>query len=98
MTVLDALHPNHDPVYCRDCRTIFARAALCGKLAKLSQGRTRRKLYRFKNACIAILQVQFADEIETRGDADRHRGLLSIALRTNKRQRLHSHEAWMPAA
>jgi len=98
MTVLEALDPDHDPVCCACPRRLFTRAALCGHLAKLGCGTTRRQLYRFKDACLATLRTRFPDDVESRGDHDRHRGLLSIALKRDKRRRLHSHEAWMPAA
>ncbi len=98
MTVLEAMHPDQDPLCCGNPHALFARAAFCGRYAKLTRGEARRILYLCKNECLEILLTRFPNEIELRGDCDRHRGLLSIALKINRRQRLHSHEAWMPAA
>lgn len=98
MTILECFDPDHDPTCLTSAAKLFARAEACNQLAKLASGRARERLYAFKNRCLQLLRTRFPKEIETRVDCSRYCGLLSIGLKGSKRRRLHSHEAWLPAA
>jgi hypothetical protein len=58
---------------------VFDRAALCNRLAKGAFWLTRILLYQIKNECIDVLQTRLRGI--GRPGFDRHRGLLSIALK-----------------
>ncbi len=94
MTVLEFIVPQ-SPQRAKDFRDA---AELCSKLAKLCQGAMQRALYAMKAECLACMFRYHAGSIVVKGDSDRHRGLLSVALRTQPRRRIHTHENWLPAA
>lgn len=81
-----------------DARPLFRNACFCSQWAKRVDRRTRECLYGLKDQIIAELRGRYKDQIDERGDCDRHRGLFSIALRSDPRRRLHTHENWLPAA
>lgn len=94
-TVLSFLVPNES---CSP-RKLFGDAAWCNGWAKRTSGETRRLLYQIKNECLSrLLQEQHKKSVSVRGDTDRHRGLLSIALSEHPRRRLHTHENWLGRA
>lgn len=93
-TVLDCFGPCPGDT-AREC---LRRAALCSRMAKLASGRTRRKLYRLKNANIRAAVLCSPELIEIRADHDRFYGLLSVRLDSADGVRVHTHENWIDAA
>jgi hypothetical protein len=95
MTVLECLLPA-GPCSIKD---LWRAASLANWWAKrVNEPATRRILYKIKDECLARLLQQGGVRVLVRGDQDRHRGLLSISLAEQPRERLHSHENWLPAA
>lgn len=93
-TVLDCFTPCHGDT----ARTCLRRAALCSRLAKLAYGRSRKELYRLKNANIRAALARSSGLIEINVDHDRYFGLLSVRLSGSDGVRVHTHENWIGAA
>lgn len=94
MTVIECMVPGDA---CSP-QELFRVARWSSSWAKWVDPPTRAALYEIKDLCLARLVWCNADAIIVRGDQDRHRGLLSVALRSDPRVRLHTHEGWLPAA
>ena len=95
MNLLETLLPTSK----QSARDLFQTARWCNSWAKQTEASTQRTLYRIKNACLWQLQnPSFEKSVSVRGDSDRHRGLLSLALASDPKKRLHTHENWRPAA
>ena len=92
-SVLDCLAPCHFESAPQRIR----RADLCSRLAKLARGRTRKKLYRLKDANIRATLRNPSGAVEIHADRDRYFGLLSVRLKRT-RVRVHTHENWIVVA
>lgn len=95
-TVLDGLNPSW-PTSPREC---VRKARVCNRLAKLKlfTGQLRRKLYRLKNRNIRAAFEINQEALSVRVDNDRYFGLLSVALKADPDERLHTHENWLGTA
>jgi|GEM_PF-4541755 hypothetical protein len=90
-SVLDCMRPCPGD----SARVCIARAALCGRLARLVRGRLRRKLRRYKDLNIKAALSARPTEVHIGCDRTRHFGLLSISHRQVGRIRVHTHENWL---
>lgn len=93
-SVLDCFAPTHGD----NAREYLSRAALCSRLAKLTRGHARKKLYRLKDANIRAALRCSPGLVEIHADHGRCFGLLSVRLNRSEGVRVHTHENWIDAA